>query len=308
MLNNPVYAGIVKSNLTDNRPIQGVHPAIISEEQFRAVQDILAGRRRNYAKPSRFKILYPLKRFLVCSQCGKSLTGSAPTGGSGKSHAAYHCMYCTIKRNGDRVSIPKEKAHKDFAERLDGLVPSEWALKAFKEIVIRRWDKEFRDVQQERTKIDGQLKKLEGRRNTLFDMLADNVITDKKQFSRQIERLEVQQEELESERDQIKETEVDKRKIINQAVYFMAHAGEIWRNATAENKVLFQKLVYEHGLPLFPDQNLGTGQASVIYQQITSIEKSREMNIVELPDENSTMVPSTRYITREILRHHRQYI
>jgi hypothetical protein len=105
MLNNPVYAGIVKSNLTDNRPIQGVHPAIISEEQFRAVQDILAGRRRNYAKPLRFKILYPLKRFLVCGQCGKSLTGSASTGGSGNKHAAYHCMYCTKKRNGNRVSI-----------------------------------------------------------------------------------------------------------------------------------------------------------------------------------------------------------
>ena len=290
MLNNPVYAGSVKCNLTDNRSVKGLHPAIISEEQFRAVQDILNGRRRNYTKPSRFKLLYPLKRFLVCGQCGRPLAGSAPTGGSGNRHAAYHCPKCTIKRNGKRVSIDKEKAHKDFAERLDSLVPTDWALKVFKEIVIRRWDKEFRDVQEERRNIDKQLKKLEDRRNSLFDVLGDGEITDKKEFNRQIQRLEIQQETLEGERDQIKDTEVDKRKIINEAVYFMAHAGEIWRSATAENKVLFQKLVYEHGLPLYPDLNLGTSRVSVIYEQITVVEQELETNMAELPIENSAMV------------------
>lgn len=165
----------------------------------------------------RFKLPYPLKGFLVCSQCGKPVTGSAPTGGSGKPHAAYHCSRCTIKRDGYRVSIDKEKAHSDFAERLDSLVPTEWALKAFKEIVIRRWDKEFREVQEERRTIDKELDKLEKRRNSLFDMLGDGAITDSKEFNRQIQRLEVQQVNLESERDQIKDTEVDKRKIVNEA-------------------------------------------------------------------------------------------
>lgn len=55
VLNNPVYCGIIKGGLTDNKPVKGIHPALISEEQFYTIQDILAGRKRNYAKPSRFK-------------------------------------------------------------------------------------------------------------------------------------------------------------------------------------------------------------------------------------------------------------
>lgn len=170
MLNNITYAGYVQNTLTDNKPIEGLHieSAIISLEQHKAIQAILAGRRRSYAAPPTFKLKWPLKRFLRCSICGHSLTGSAPKGNGG-SYAAYHCPKCTIKKNGQRVSIPKAQAHDDFGALLESLVPSEWALKVFKEIVIRRWNKDFRDVQEQRRKIDGQLKALEDRKNDLFD-------------------------------------------------------------------------------------------------------------------------------------------
>lgn len=290
ILNSVVYAGKIKNKMTGNKEIDGLHPAIIGYDQWKAVQDILAGRRRSYAKPARFKPFFPLKRYLHCGNCGHQLTGSTPTGGSGKPHSAYHCTKCTIKRDGVRVSIPKVKAHEDFAARLDGLVPSEWAIEVFKTIVLKRWDRDFRDVQENRRQIDAELQTLENRRNKLFDMMGDGKIKNEKSFNEQISRLEVKQEELEFERDETKTVEVDKRKIINEAVYFLAHAGKIWRNAKAENKVLFQKLVYEGGLALYPDQTFGTSVSSEIYKQIIEIEKSRETNRAELPTENSALV------------------
>lgn len=294
LLNNVVYAGKIKNKMTGNKVVDGLHPAIISYEQWKAIQDILVGRRRSYAKPARFRPFFPLKRYLRCGNCNHLLTGSAPKREvAGNRHAAYHCTKCTIKRDGIRVSIPKVKAHKDFAAQLDKLVPSEWAMEVFKAIVLKRWDKDFRDVQEERKAIDTELSKLEKRRNTLFDMMGDGKIKNEKSFNEQISRLEVKQEELEYERDEKKTVEVDKRKIINEAVYFLAHAGEIWRTATAENKVLFQKLVYEGGLALYPDQTFGTSQPSEIYKQITDIEKSRKTTKAELPSENSALVPRT---------------
>lgn len=295
LLNSVVYAGKVKNSMTDNREVDGLHPAIISIEQFKAVQAILAGRRQSYAKPARFKSLWPLKRFLVCGQCGHPLTGSSSTGSTGKKHPAYHCPKCTIKRTGSRVAIPKAKAHDDFADRLDNLMPSEWAVTAFREIVLRRWDKDFRDVQDKRREIDDELTKLEEKRNKLFDMHLEGRLPGDKQkkdehFNQQIQRLEVRQQELEMQRDDMKSLEVDRRQIVNEAVHFIAHAGDIWRNAKSEHKVLFQKLVYEGGLALYPNQTFGTAEPSIIYQQLTEIEKSFQTTKAELPKESSALV------------------
>lgn len=290
ILNNIVYAGKIRNKMTNNKIIDALHPAIIGYDQWKGVQDILAGRKRSYAKPARFRPFYPLKRYLRCGQCGHQLTASAPKGGSGNFHPAYHCTKCTIKRNGVRVSIPKAKAHEDFAARLDELVPSKWAIEVFKTIVLKRWDRDFRDVQEQRRSIDEQLQTLESRRNRMFDMMGDGKINNIERFDSQISRLEMQQEELELERDEMKTVEVDKRQIINEAVHFLAHAGEIWRAATADNKVLFQKLVYEGGLALYPNQTFGTSEPSEIYKQLTEIEKYRETTKAELPSENSALV------------------
>lgn len=295
MLNNIAYAGRVKNKMTEGREVQGLHPAMISIEQFRAIQAILAGRKHSFAKPPRFKPFWPLRRFLTCGHCGRPLTASAPTGGSGKKHPAYHCSHCSIKRNGIRVTMPKDKAHEDFLARLDSLIPSEWALKAFKEIVLRRWDREFRNVQDRRRDIDDELAQLENRRNKLFDMQLDGKLKDDKHFNEQIQRLDVQQQGLEMERDDIKATEVDKRRIVNEAVHFIAHAGDIWRSATAEHKVLFQKLVYEGGIALYPDQTFGTSNVSEIYQQLTEIEAYVKNNKAGLPIGNSALVHPARF-------------
>ncbi len=290
LLTNITYAGKIKNDLTDNKTVEGLHPAMIGIEQFKSIQATLAGRKRSYAPPSRFKPRWPLRRFLKCGQCNHALTGSAPTGGSGHSLPAYHCATCTIKRNGYRVSIPKAKAHEEFEARLDSFVPSEWAMKAFKEIVIRRWNNDFRDVQDVRCKLDNDIKLLEERKNELFDRWMAGRVKDDLTYEAQNDRITVQKEALELERAELKSDELDKEHIVDQAIRFMAHAGEIWKTAIAADKVLFQKLVYEAGIPVYPDQSFGTSNLSPIYQQMTEIQAYYENNKAELSIGNSAMV------------------
>jgi site-specific DNA recombinase len=291
LLSNVAYKGMIKSKLTDNIEIKGLHPAIVSPELFDGVQDILAGRKRSYAPPSRFKLPFPLKRFLVCGQCGHNLTASAPTGGSGVSHPAYHCPKCTIRRNGARVSIPVEQAHSQFAATLDNLVPSEWTIKLFKEIVIRHWNSDFREVQAQRQKIDLELKNIELNKNKLFDrwMEADSKVTDET-YASQNDRLTIRKTELEFERSNLKTDELDKEKIVDEAVRFIANAGSIWLTAKADNKILFQKLVFETGITVNPDKTFGTNNLGLIYQQLTELQKTFETTKAELPSKNSALV------------------
>ena len=294
MLNNVAYAGFIQNALTDNKRIKALHPPIIQLEQFNEVQRILRGHKKTIEPlTTRIKRAWPLKRFLYCGQCGQPLTGSASKGRSGGHFGAYHCTKCTKSRDGATVRLPKAQAHEDFGALLDSLVPSDWALKVFKEIVIRRWNLEYRDVQNERRRLDSEIKKLENRKNELFDRWMAGRIKDDKTYDEQSDRITVQKEALEVERADLKSDEIDKERIVDQAVHFIANAREIWQNAAVLDKVRFQKLVYEAGIPVFPDRTFGTAKPSVIYQHLTDIEKAYETNRAELPDENSALVHPT---------------
>lgn len=94
----------------------------------------------------------------------------------------------------------------------------------------------------------------------------DGRVKDDKTYEEQNEKMVIRKAELEQGRSELKLVELDKEKVVDDAIRFVAYAGDIWRTAKAENKVLFQKLVYETGLTVNPDQTFGTGKLGLIYQ------------------------------------------
>ena len=72
--------------------VDGSHKALIDEETFYAVQDILDGRKKKI--PNKFQTVrdeFPLRGYLTCPQCSRTLTASASTGRSGSKFFYYHC-------------------------------------------------------------------------------------------------------------------------------------------------------------------------------------------------------------------------
>lgn len=293
-LNNIAYAGYVQNSLTGNKRIKALHPPIIQLEQFNAVQAILKGRKRSIEPlTTRMKKAWPLKRFLICGQCGQPLTGSASKGRNGDHFGAYHCTKCTKHKDGATVRLPTSLANSNFEALLDSLVPSEWALKVFKEIVIRRWNQEFRDVREERRKIDEQIEALGAKKDELFDRWMAGRIKDDKVYDAQNDRMTVQMQALRQERSELNTDEVDKERVVDEAVHFMAHARDIWKEAPLLDKVRFQKLIFETGIPVFPDRTFGTAQPSVIYEECKDIEQALKMTKAGLPNGNSALAPGT---------------
>ncbi len=94
LLRNPFYYGMIQ--IKEHRDekeelVKGLHPAIISEELFNEVQYVLSGKKKQKAKKAKAKDELPLRGFLVCSCCGKNLTGSASKGNGG-TYYYYHCQ------------------------------------------------------------------------------------------------------------------------------------------------------------------------------------------------------------------------
>jgi site-specific DNA recombinase len=94
LIKNPAYCGKIQIPAYKDEEasiVKASHEQLVSEELFEKVQDVLTGRKRKLAYKICAKEELPLRGFIVCPKCGKKLTGSASTGGSGIKHFYYHC-------------------------------------------------------------------------------------------------------------------------------------------------------------------------------------------------------------------------
>lgn len=94
LLRDPFYYGMIRIKEYKNEReelVKGLHAPIISEELFNEVQYVLSGKKKIKAKKSKAKEELALRGFMVCSCCGKNLTGSASKGNGG-TYYYYHCQ------------------------------------------------------------------------------------------------------------------------------------------------------------------------------------------------------------------------
>ena len=119
ILKNITYTGkIIVSQFKDNPEtvVQGLHPPLIPDELFSAVQQVLIGKRRNM----KFKLdksdLYPLKGFLKCPIHNRTLSAYGSKGRS----IIYHYYVCTYPR-GRCPRYPIDWTHDFITTILGGI-------------------------------------------------------------------------------------------------------------------------------------------------------------------------------------------
>ena len=297
MLKAVVYMGYVKSAATDGLLVKGLHEPIISADVFQEVQDVLSGRKRKSGTGKVYRIknkLYPLRRFLICSLCEGGLTASASTGKMKKPYAAYHCPRCTIKKDGARVSIPQQKAHELFEAQLSSAEPQSWVPDVFREIVLRRWNNDFRAAQKALRSVDNQLYELKSRKSRLTELYIDGKISDEAYTEKENEYT-IERARLEAERDELKVKEENKERVVDNAARFLINLPVVWRELSLENKQKFQNALFLTNITVHPDQTFGTLSFSPIIEQLTDIEKYYETKIIDLPERKSIMAEEGRF-------------
>ncbi len=92
-LKNPVYCGkiyVPKNKDEEGYFVQGQHDPLISESLFKRVQDVITKVKPANATTIASLDELPLRGFLACPRCNKTLTGS-PSKGKLKYYFYYHC-------------------------------------------------------------------------------------------------------------------------------------------------------------------------------------------------------------------------
>ncbi len=75
IFSNPFYCGIIANKMLGGKLVKGIHPCIVSEEDFLAVNNIRKTANK-YGVPHKSEIEeLPLKVFAKCEHCGKGYTG-----------------------------------------------------------------------------------------------------------------------------------------------------------------------------------------------------------------------------------------
>lgn len=118
-LRNPIYCGKVIVPADENNDLflaQGKHEAIISEDTFWKVQDVMNGKKNMHRLAIAPPTMLPLRGFLLCPLCSKQMTGSGSSGRK-RVHYYYHCRVpCKARfRAGD--------LNADFERELRKYVP-----------------------------------------------------------------------------------------------------------------------------------------------------------------------------------------
>lgn len=118
LLRNPIYCGIIIVPATNSEEIQfvkGIHEPIISKLIFDTVQEIFASRRQPKNVRGCRISLFPLRGFLHCPWCNRTLTGSISQGRNAK-YRYYHCS--TVKCKGRFSAEVLDKAYEDQLKRI----------------------------------------------------------------------------------------------------------------------------------------------------------------------------------------------
>jgi site-specific DNA recombinase len=176
MFKNKFYMGILTSSRYPEE-VRGQHIPMISESLFYRVQAVIDGRntnlqvtlcRRNKNNPD-----FPLRRMVVCGNCGNPLTGAWSKG----KHDKYAYYFCG-KRCGT-PSIAMDILETAVVSFLSTITPTQEGLDAFTALLRRTYVKRVTQLKKRRDAADTELKKLQELRRSLIHKNLSGVYSDK---------------------------------------------------------------------------------------------------------------------------------
>ncbi len=250
LLKNPTYTGKILIKATkkeDEMLVEGLHPAIIDSETFQRVQLILKGKYKpQFRTITEIDEALPLRGFLICPECGKTLTGSGSKGRGGiNTYFYYHCTrYCSTRHKAREVNAL-------FEELLSEMSIEEDQKLIYKSILAERFSERYQDKQTVINSLHREKDNLYKRLEIAEDHLFERQI-DAPTFNSMKARIDNRLVEIKTELKAVQHKERFFEKHLNEGIGFLRGVDVVYKSGSTEVKrkiiqTLFcDKLVY-HG-------------------------------------------------------------
>lgn len=259
MLSNPIYYGYIRSW----GGFEGSFAPIISKDLFESCQKPQDVSKAAHAAPrSVNNPLFPLRKLVVCQQCGKPYTGSVTKGRRGGRYPYYHHYSPGCPNNS---WIPKAKFEKLFTDLLEEITPSEEYLGLLKAEILDCWRKSSKQLDKQNANIRKQLEKLERERQRVFELHRKGVYDDE-EF---LEQKGVVARMMIEKRGQFVETglcEEELEECMTHCFQYVKATAPTWINLknAFEKRLHFQRMIFKDSIP-FDGERFRTPDLSLIY-------------------------------------------
>lgn len=249
MLRNPVYIGKVAVPAYKQEAgmvVKGTHDAIIADALYYEVQDVLEGRKRKLPNsPFCQQDELPLRGFLTCAKCGKTLTGSASKGRS----ARYYYYHCKNKCN---ERFRAREANDCFEQMLESISREDKLYRSCELIMAGANNKNGKDrsneVLQQKKELETHRRRLDNAQTLMLDGELDAA-----DYRKIKAKLEPEIEKIAARIAQLSKNENNGREMIEFGFYFLRNMSSLFTSASLEKKRYIlgstfpEKLIYENG-------------------------------------------------------------
>lgn len=204
------------------------------------------------------------------------MTGSAPKGNSGPS-PRYSCTHCRASVLKAPVSIKRDVAHGQFIELLNRIQPTHGVEKLFKEIVIKKWNNEYKEALDIADAIKKELGILNKRRSRVLDLYIDEKISEKDKTLKleEISNTVINLKARQSDSDNLL---TDKETVIDGALLFMKQAGTFWELADSQTRQHIQQVIFPEGITLDCSTGFRTPIVNSSYLLISKIAQKGDLD------------------------------
>lgn len=300
-LRNPVYCGrIVVPKFKDEEEytVKGAHEALISESLFYKVQDVLELRSIKQVERTvhGLKVVtpdeFPLRGFMTCAVCGKTLTGSGSLG----CRQRYYYYHCQVKcRQRFRIEV----THRLFENELRKFVPRVGIPEIFRMVVLDTFSDESAYIKNERREISNLIFQQQQRVNKSREYLLTETISEaeyneiKDDSQRKIIRYEADLKAIEERVNH----DFDIESMVNDLLSHMENVVNLYINANTSGKrhivssMFSGKWVFDGDVHRTTELNRA---ASLIYQLNNRLRHKKTGAKIE-KNLNSGEVPESRF-------------
>jgi site-specific DNA recombinase len=248
MLDNWVYCGYIKttSKQEGELKVKGNFDAIISEEMFLTVQDVIHGAKVPVPHKS-VNEDFPLRGFIRCYKCNRPLTAGWAKGRD-KSYARYWCF----TRDCKGVGISREGLESHFVQVLAMLQPTAELLAKLPDIAESNWEQRKERIAAERKQLTTRLNdetilnrkaiaaKLRG------ELLEEDFQAVKAHLAETMAGINDQLKALDNERSTLEQLIVD-------AEHDIVNLANAWLKAGINERRELQNTLFPQGLRFSPD-------------------------------------------------------
>ncbi len=244
--NTNFYSGYIEYLPWEVNSTKGHHKELISLATARKIQEKLSGKVKTFKKRL-INPEFPLRGFVLCSECLGPMTGSSSTGRGGKKHPYYKC-----NTKGCKVltkSLKRDEVEVRFTELLKRIKPNPNVMSGTKAVFKDLWDKKQKEWNQEQNTLSRQLQDLLRQKERLIDLVTKaEAVSLVRAYEERISNLNKEEMVLRESIGSFEESGHDIETALDIVFSFLENPLEQWTKGDVHSKKLVLRLVFQERL------------------------------------------------------------